>query len=82
MKKRVAVDRLVVGGLHKDDFEWASGQYGDAGYVLVCFELDVDGYHWNAVYLKAGLLEKTYLGGRRLPPSLCLYVYPSEESYK
>jgi hypothetical protein len=60
MKRRVTVDKLVVGGLHKDDFEWASRQYEDAGYVLACFELDVDGYHWNAVYVKADLLEKNY----------------------
>jgi hypothetical protein len=38
-------------------------QYEAAGYVLVCFELDVDGYHWNAVYVKAEMLEKNYRGG-------------------
>jgi len=61
MKQKVATDKVVVGGLHKDDFEWACGQYENAGYVLVCFELDVDGYHWKAVYVKADMLEKDCL---------------------
>ena len=60
MKREVTTDDIVVGGLHKDDFEWASVQYEAAGYVLVCFELDVDGHHWNAVYAMAELLEKNY----------------------
>ena len=61
MKQKVATDKVVVGGLHKDDFEWACGQYENAGYVLVGFELDVDGYHWKAVYVKADMLEKDCL---------------------
>jgi hypothetical protein len=59
-KKRPDAARFVIGGLHRDDFEWASTQYEDADYVLVCFELDVDGYHWRAVYVKVDLLEKNY----------------------
>jgi hypothetical protein len=51
---------FTLGGLHMDDFEWASRQYEDAGYVLVRFELDADGYHWRAVYVKADLIEKNY----------------------
>ncbi|MGQ9507088.1 MAG: hypothetical protein ACUVTB_04415 [Candidatus Bathycorpusculaceae bacterium] len=58
-EKRVNVDRLVVGGLHMGDFEWASRQYEELGYVLVAFVLDVDGYHWKAVYVKADCLEKS-----------------------
>ena len=53
----VNVDRFVVGGLHKDDFEWADQQYDEVGYVLVAFVLDRDGYHWKAVYFKADQLE-------------------------
>lgn len=41
---------VVIGGLHRDDFEWASREYETDGYVLVAFELDCDGYHWRAVY--------------------------------
>ena len=61
MKQKVATNKVVVGGLHKEDFEWACGQYENADYVLVCFELDVDGYHWKAVYVKADMLEKDCL---------------------
>jgi len=60
-EKRLNADRLVVGGLHKDDFEWASRQYEELGYVLVAFVLDRDGYHWKAVYVK--LMEPQNLGG-------------------
>ena len=56
-EKRLHIDRLVVGGLHKDDFEWADQQYDALGYVLVAFVLDRDGYHWKAVYAKADQLE-------------------------
>jgi hypothetical protein len=59
-KRRLYAPRFFVGGLHRDDFEWASKEYEELGYVLVAFELDVDGYHWKAVYVKAGLLEKKY----------------------
>ena len=60
VKQKVVTDKIVAGGLHKDDFEWACGQYESAGYVLVSFELDIDGYHWKAVYAKADTLEKSY----------------------
>lgn len=73
-KKPLNTGGFVVGGLHKDDFEWASGQYQDAGYVLICFVLDFDGYHWKAVYVKADLKEKI-LGGEGLRPSLCLFTF-------
>lgn len=52
MKKRKPLNKLVVGGLHKDDFEWASRQNEEEGYVLMAFLLDHDGYHWKAVYTK------------------------------
>lgn len=52
-QKRFKTDKLIVGGLHMDDFEWASRQYDELGYVLVAFLLDCDGYHWKAVYVKA-----------------------------
>jgi hypothetical protein len=51
--------QLVVGGLHRDDFEWAARRYEETGYVLVAFLLDWDGYHWKAVYVKVESLEKT-----------------------
>jgi len=51
-KERLNADRLVVGGLHKDDFERAAQQYEEIGYVLVAFILDSDGYHWKAIYVK------------------------------
>ncbi len=50
------IDFLVLGGLHMDDFEWASRQYEAVGYVLVAFMMDCDGYHWKAVYVKADQL--------------------------
>ncbi len=79
MKRGVTFDRLVVGGLHKNDFEWACVQYQDAGYVLICFGLDFDGYHWKAVYVKTGIAEKIL--GRGGPPSdrLCLYTSDRRE---
>ncbi|MGQ9507683.1 MAG: hypothetical protein ACUVTB_07530 [Candidatus Bathycorpusculaceae bacterium] len=52
------VDKFIVGGLHLDDFERASRQHEENGYVLVAFLLDCDGYHWKAIYVKAGQLEK------------------------
>jgi hypothetical protein len=51
--KPLETDRFVIGGLHRDDFGRASEQYEELGYVLVGFLLDVDGYHWKAVYAKA-----------------------------
>ena len=55
--KHMNADRLVVGGLHKDDFEWVAQRYEDIGYILVAFVLDRDSYHWKAVYFKADQLE-------------------------
>jgi len=51
---------LVVGGLHKDNLEWASRQYEDAGHGLVRFESDADRYHWKAVYRKVNMLERNF----------------------
>lgn len=80
MKKRVLFDRLVVSGLHKNDFEWACEQYQNAGYVLICFGLDFDGYHWKAVYVKAGLVEKILgIGGGVPSDRLCLYPCNARE---
>jgi len=39
----------IVGGLHKNDFLEAS-ENEPSGYVLVCFRLEVDGRHWQAIY--------------------------------
>ena len=64
------VDQLIVGGLHRDDFEWAAQQYEETGYVLVAFLLDRDGYHWKAVYVKAD--DPRGRGG--LSVSVCLYL--------
>ncbi|MCS7114260.1 MAG: hypothetical protein N0A00_02475 [Candidatus Bathyarchaeota archaeon] len=50
------IDILVLGGLHMDDFEWASRQYEAIGYVLIAFILDRDAYHWKAIYVKADQL--------------------------
>jgi hypothetical protein len=72
MNRRVIFDRLIVGGLHKDDFEWAFEQYQDAGYVLICFGLDSDGYHWKAVYVKASAVEKLLGEGGVPSDRLCL----------
>jgi len=52
LKKKKHSDKLVVGGLHKDDFAWAATQYEETGYILVAFILDYDGYHWKAIYVK------------------------------
>ena len=60
MKRTFTTERIVIGGLHQDDFEWACKHYENAGYVLVCFEMDVDNYHWNAVYVRADLFGKNY----------------------
>lgn len=46
------MDTISLGGLHKDDFEWASKQYEAFDYAFVSFLLDVDGYHWKVIYLK------------------------------
>jgi hypothetical protein len=79
MKKRILFDRLVVSGLHKNDFEWACEQYQIAGYVLICFGLDFDGYHWKAIYVKTSVMEKL-LGDRGVPSDrLCLYACDGRE---
>ena len=57
------IDILVVGGLHMDDFEWASRQYEAIGYVLVAFMMDCDGYHWKAVYVRADQLKSAFQKG-------------------
>jgi len=67
------VDQLIVGGLHRDDFEWAAQRYEETGYVLVAFLLDRDGYHWKAVYVKVENLEKPR-GEGGLSVSVCLSV--------
>ena len=68
------MDRFIVGGLHRDDFERAAQRYEEIGYVLVAFLLDRDGYHWQAVYVKVENLEKTMGGGGGLSVSVCLSV--------
>jgi hypothetical protein len=55
--KPLKTDRLVIGGLHRDDFDRVSQMYEKLGYILVGFLLDVDGYHWKAVYAKAKCFE-------------------------
>jgi hypothetical protein len=55
---KVKTATFTVGGLHMDDFALASRQYEETGYVLIGFVMDVDGYHWKAVYVKAEELEK------------------------
>jgi hypothetical protein len=62
MEQKVNLDKLVIGGLHKGDFERASRLCKPEGYVLVSFELDVGSYHWNAVYVRAELLENKSVG--------------------
>jgi hypothetical protein len=63
---------LVVGGLHKHDFEWAAQRYEETGYVMVAFLLDCDCYHWKAVYVKIETLQKSR--GEGDPPSLSVSV--------
>lgn len=59
-KRDSSLDTISIGGLHKDDFEWVSKQHEAFDYIFVGFVLDVDGYHWKAVYAKADILEKSY----------------------
>jgi hypothetical protein len=58
LKKKKRLNTLVIGGLHRDDFELALMQHEEIGYVLVAFLLDYDGYHWKAVYHKIGDLNR------------------------
>jgi hypothetical protein len=44
--------------LHRNDFIWASKQREEAGIIFCGFMLDVDGYHWKAIYAKADQTEK------------------------
>jgi hypothetical protein len=57
-KRKIESETFTVGGLHIDDFVCASRQHEEIGYVLVGFVMDVDCYHWKAVYVKAEQLEK------------------------
>ena len=59
-RKQLCASTILIGGLHRGDFDWASREYEKLGYVLVGFVLDCDGYHWKAVYVKADVLEKRY----------------------
>jgi len=68
MKVRAGVT-IIVGGLHRNDFEWASKEHEADGYVLVAFEVDRDGYHWRATYIKSDVLET---GDRGRTTRLCL----------
>ena len=56
-KRPLETSRFVIGGLHRDDFDRVCQMYEELGYVLVGFLLDVDGYHWKAVYVKAKCCE-------------------------
>lgn len=42
---------IVQGGLHLDDFERVR-QNEPPGYVFVAFVMDLDNYHWTAVYAR------------------------------
>jgi len=57
------IDVLIVGGLHMDDFEWASREYEVIGYVLIAFMMDCDAYHWKAIYVKADQLTEALRKG-------------------
>ena len=72
-EQQMNVDKLVVGGLHRDDFGWAARQYEETGYVLAAFLLDRDGYHWKAVYAKVENLKKPR-GEGGLSVSVCVSV--------
>jgi hypothetical protein len=63
--------QLIVGGLHRDDFEWAAQRYEETGYVLVAFLLDCDCYHWKAVYVNVETLQKPRGEGAPVPLRLC-----------
>jgi hypothetical protein len=42
--KSSGTDRIAIGGLHRNDFMWASKQREKAGLVFCGFMLDVDGF--------------------------------------
>ncbi|MGQ9624560.1 MAG: hypothetical protein ACUVT9_04230 [Candidatus Bathycorpusculaceae bacterium] len=46
-----------------DDFEWATREYEAVGYVLIAFMLDIDCYHWKAIYVKTEQLKETIQKG-------------------
>lgn len=49
MSEQRVPERIIVGGLHEDDFQLALDNE-PLGYVLIAFRLSVDRYHWEAVY--------------------------------
>jgi hypothetical protein len=61
----------------KGAFCWYASRFRNYLYILrrTRFELDVDGYHWKAVYAKADLLEKIIREGAPTV-SLCLCICP------
>lgn len=77
MRKPLDSGTFTIGGLHMDDFQWASNQYEKIGYVLVAYVLDFDGYHWKAIYAKADLMKND--GGRTLYVSLSLRSSKAKE---
>lgn len=77
MSGNKVAETFTIGGLHRDDFDWACRQHEDSNYVLVRFELDFDGYHWKAVYVRAGALEKKETLG--VPPTVSLSLRRSFE---
>jgi hypothetical protein len=63
VRRNRAAETFVIGGLHRSDFEWASKEYEEIGYVMAVFKLDSDGYHWIAVYVKSACLKEKLGGG-------------------
>ena len=57
-RRNTKAETFTVGGLHMDDFSRASRQYEETGYVLIGFVMDVDAYHWKAIYVKAEQLKE------------------------
>jgi len=45
-------EKLVIGGLHSDDFQSIKDEYEREGWVLVAFELETDHYHWRAKFIQ------------------------------
>lgn len=46
-----------------DDFEWATQHFEEIGYTLAAFMLDIDGYHWKALYIKTDQLTEAIQKG-------------------